>query len=33
MAASNDMLCFSYKSVWVDAIEDMKKSFFYVVIL
>ena len=33
MAASNDMLCLSYKSVWIDPIEAVKKSFFDVVIL
>ena len=32
MAASNDMLYFSYKSVWVDAIEDMKKKFLVVIL-
>ena len=32
MAASNDMLCFSYKSVWVGAIEDMKKKFLVVIL-
>ena len=32
MAASNDMLCFSYKSVWVDATEDMKKKFLVVIL-
>ena len=25
MAASNDMLCHSYKSVWIDLIEAKKK--------
>ena len=33
MAASNDMLCLSYKSAWIDPIEAVKKSFFDVVIL
>ena len=33
MAASNDMLCHSYKSVWIDPIEAVKKSLFEVVIL
>ena len=33
MAASNDMLCHYYKSVWIDPIEAIKKSLFDVVIL
>ena len=32
MAASNDMLCYSYKSVSNDPIEAKKKGFFGVVI-
>ena len=33
MAASNDMLCYCYKSVWIDPIEAIKKTLFDVVIL
>ena len=33
MAASNDMLCYCYKSVWIDPFEAIKKSFYDVVIL
>ena len=32
MAAPIDMLCHSYKSVWIDLIEAKKKGFFGVVI-